>query len=155
MTAKVATNSNGAGPTGTVQFKNGSANLGAAATCTPMAATQTTAASCSATLTTTLSALPGPFGDSRPKPPLPLILLLSACASVLLVYAFFFVHSATWRRYAYAGLLLVVLAAAGIAGCSGAQNGGSGPGPRSLTGVYSGDGNYASSTSLPTVVTVQ
>jgi len=155
LTAKVATNSNGAGPTGTVQFKNGSANLGAAATCMPTAATQTTAASCTATLTTALSALPGPFDDSRPKPPLPLILLLSACALVLLVYAFFFVHSATWRRYIYAGLLLVVLAAAGIAGCSGAQNGSSGPGPRSLTGVYSGDANYAGSTSLPTVVTVQ
>lgn len=158
LTAKVATTSNGAGPTGTVQFKNGSANLSTPATCMPMAAIQTTAASCTATLTTTLSALPGPFGDSGPKTRLPLILLLSACAFVLLVYALFFVRSATWRRCAYAGLLLLVLAAAGIAGCSGAQNtggGGGGPGPRSLTGVYSGDANYAGSTSLPTVVTVQ
>jgi hypothetical protein len=152
LTARVATNSNGAGPTGTVQFKNGSGNLGAAANCAPTAATSTTAASCTATLTTTLSALPGPLGDSRPKPDLPLILLFSACAFVLFFYAFFFVRSAAWRRCAYAGLLLLALTAAAIAGCSG-QSGG--PGPRSLTGVYGGDTNYTGSTSQPIVVTVQ
>jgi hypothetical protein len=155
LTATVDTRSNGAGPIGTVQFKNGSSDLSAVVTCTPTAATLTKAASCTATLTTALSALPGPLGDSRPKMLPPAILLLLACAFVLFVYAFFFVPGARWRRGAYAGLLLFALASAAFLGCSGTKNSPSGPGPRSLTGDYSGDTNYAGSTSLPTVVTVQ
>src|SRR6266404_5248317 len=55
LTATVNTTSNGAGPTGTVQFMNGTSALGSAAACTPTAASTTAPALCTATLTTTLS----------------------------------------------------------------------------------------------------
>jgi len=55
LTATVNTTSNGAGPTGTVQFMNGTSALGSAAACTPTAASSTAPALCTATLTTTLS----------------------------------------------------------------------------------------------------
>src|SRR5258707_983467 len=72
LTALISSTSNGAGPTGTVQFKSGSSNLGAAATCTPSAASAAAAASCTAMLTTTLSQLV-PFTESRPRLRIPSI----------------------------------------------------------------------------------
>jgi hypothetical protein len=151
LTAKVSTNSNGAGPTGTVQFQNGSSNLGSAVACVPTDATAKISASCTATLTTTLSSLPGPFGDSRRWPRYPVFLWLPlACALLLFVYFLSSVRNRRWRRYGYAGVVLLGLAVAGIAGCGGKPN------PlRSITGAYSGDVIYAGSTSLPVVVTVQ
>ena len=54
LTAKVTgTTNNVAGPTGTVQFMNGTSALGTAATCTSTAGTSTTPGTCTATLTTT------------------------------------------------------------------------------------------------------
>src|SRR5262249_17249359 len=49
LTAAVNSQSNSVqGPTGTVQFKNGSTNLGMAVTCTPAGATSSAGASCTA-----------------------------------------------------------------------------------------------------------
>ena len=61
LTANVTgTTNNGAGPTGTVQFMNGTTALGTAATCTPTAGTSSTPGTCTATLMTTLSLLTPP-----------------------------------------------------------------------------------------------
>jgi hypothetical protein len=61
--------------------------------------------------------------------------------------------------YAAAGLVLLACVAAGFAGCSGASNGpgsgGSGSHADSITAVYSGDANYAGSTSTAVTVTIQ
>jgi hypothetical protein len=62
--------------------------------------------------------------------------------------------------YAAAGLVLLACVVAGFAGCSGASNGsGSGGGggshTDSITAVYSGDVNYAGSTSTAVTVAIQ
>ena len=153
LTAKVATNSNGAGPTGTVQFRNGSSALGTAVTCTPTAATTTAAAFCTATLTTTLSFMTPPSGPSRfPNFRYQPVFLT---ALLLLVAFLFFVNkvSPTYRRrFTYVSLLLLVFVLTALAGCSGP---GSGSGRiDNITAVYSGDTNYTGSTSPATPVTI-
>jgi subtilase family serine protease len=158
LTANVTTNSNGAGPTGTVQFKNGSSNLSSAVTCTPTAATNSTAASCTAALTTTLSFF-APPSIPQQIPAIPSIRIwILAC---LLILAFLLSTkrlSARRRGYAFACLVLLVFVTAGITGCgggSGGGGGGGGPQTRSITAVYSGDGNYAASTSAVVSITIQ
>jgi subtilase family serine protease len=171
LTATVNTTSNGAGPTGTVQFKNGSSNLGTAATCTPTSATASTSgnAFCTATLTTTLSQIV-PF--SRPQPPLriPAVPLWMIALLAIVVFALA-QHAARlqprWPRlgkrlgYVAAALLLFVFLAAGFAGCSNSSssssNGGGTGGSHtdSITAVYSGDTNYTGSTATAVSVTVQ
>src|SRR5262249_46074580 len=151
--ANITTNSSGVGPTGTVQFMNGSTALGAAATCTPTAGTASTAASCKATLTTTLSLLT-PLSAPRQVPGVPIGLMWIAASALLMIFllALRRMPSASRRGYAYAGLVLFACVAAGISGCSGAKSsssGGSGGGTShtdSITAVYSGDGNYTTST---------
>jgi hypothetical protein len=60
--------------------------------------------------------------------------------------------------YASVGLLLFVCVAAGIAGCGGGSSssggGGGGTHTDSITAVYSGDANYAGSTSTAVSITV-
>lgn len=162
LTAVVSSQSNSSqGPTGTVQFKSGSANLGSAATCTPAGANNNTGvgASCTATLTTALSALPPGFLDSPRTPGLPvyLIYLASLCALICLYLATRL--SQRRRVFAYIALILFAALAGGIAGCGGGSSGGGGGGgggsARSITGSYSGDSNYAASSSAATTVTVQ
>jgi hypothetical protein len=153
LTATISTTSNGAGPTGTVQFKNGANNLGAAATCTPKAASVTAAASCTATLTTALSEFAPPARTRRQIPVLPL-----GIVSVLLI-----TFLAMQRRlsvgkrvgYAAAGVVLFASVAAGLAGCSGTKSSAASPRTASITAAYSGDGNYTGSTSAATTVTIQ
>ncbi|MGB8459528.1 MAG: protease pro-enzyme activation domain-containing protein [Candidatus Acidiferrum sp.] len=156
FTANVTTNSNGAGPTGTVVFMNGSTALSNPQNCVPVAATSTTAASCSATLTTTLSFLAPPsILEGLPRvPSLPVWIVTG-----LLLLAFLFslrYLPAGRRRPAFACLMLVVLLMAGIAGCGGGSGGGGGGANiRSITAVYSGDANYAGSTSAAVSITIQ
>jgi hypothetical protein len=159
LTATVNTTSNGAGPTGTVQFKNGSGNVGSAVTCVPTSGAVSTTgnASCTATLTTALSELV-PFAKPRTRPQVPVLPL--GIVSVLLI-----VLLAMQRRlsigkrlgYAFAGLILFACVAAGIAGCSGSGGGGGGGGSHtdSITAVYGGDTNYTGSTSSAVPVTIQ
>src|SRR6266478_4624505 len=158
LTATVSSNSNSAqGATGTVQFLNGSSNLGAAATCTPAGATTNSSgtfvgASCTATLTTALSSLPPGFIDLRPRST-PFV-LLAWLAAVLAMFSFLMAVKLAARRkqYAYAGLAFFLMAAAALAGCSGASSSSSGGGSsRTISAKYSGDTNYAGSTGSTTI----
>ena len=149
LTATVSTNSNGAGPTGTVQFKNGSSNLGAAVTCTPTAASTTAAAFCTATLTTTLSFMAPPSAPIRfPKFRYQPVLLAALVLLLLFLLSLNRVSTNHRRRFTYVSLLLLVLVLTGVAGCSG--HGGSGR-IDNITAAYSGDTNYIGSTSSPAV----
>ena len=147
LTATVATNSNGAGPTGTVQFKNGSSTLMSPVTCTPAAASSSTAASCTATLVTTLTSLvPPSVPRQMPRIPAEPIWIVS----VLFLIAFLLILRCvppTRRGYVFAALVLFVVATAGIAGCgssSGSVGGGGGARHTdSITAVYRGDENYS------------
>ena len=163
LTAKVTSTSNSAqGPTGTVQFLNGSTNLGAAATCTPTPFDQSTGtgALCTATLTTTLSALPPDF-FAPPQPRSSPLLVTAWIAALLAAMSLVLAMIVATRRkqYAYAGLVLMLIAASSIAGCSGGSSnsgggGGGGGSSRSISAKYSGDTNYAASTSAAVNVTV-
>jgi subtilase family serine protease len=164
LTALISSTSNGAGLTGTVQFKNGANNLGSAVTCTPAAA-GATAASCTATLTTTLSQF-APLSRPQPRLRIPALPLWIAAWLLLLFLALARLAAPLQRRrprlgsrlgYAAAGLVFFACLAAGFAGCSGSgsSSGGGGSHTDSITAVYGGDANYAGSTSAATTVTVQ
>jgi hypothetical protein len=58
------------------------------------------------------------------------------------------------RQYAFAGVVFVLFAAAAFAGCGGGSSS-SGGSSRSITAKYSGDSNYAASTSPAVTITVQ
>jgi hypothetical protein len=159
LTATVSTNSNSAqGPTGTVQFLVGGTNLGAAATCTTAGASSAANASCTATLTTALSFMPPGF-ISRPRPTTPYGWIAALLAALLALLSFLLATrlAARQSRYAYAGLAFFLMAAVVFAGCSGSGNSGGGGGgsTRSITAHYSGDTNYAASTSSAATVTVR
>ncbi len=156
LTAKVTTASNGAGPTGTVQFKNGSSVLGAAATCTPTAGSGSATAFCTATLTTALSFL-APPPEPRQIPRLPIVPMWITAWVLFLAFLLSLkrLPSAKRRGYVYAGLLLFACVAAGIAGCSGMKNGtGVTPHTDSITAVYSGDTTFATSTSTAVSISI-
>ena len=158
LTATVTSNSNSAiGPTGTVQFVSAGSNLGAVATCTPVAATSSSNASCTAKLTTALSALPPGIIEIRP-PSAPFIFLAwLAAALAMLSFVLSMKLVARRRQYGYAGLAFFLIAAAAMAGCGGGSSGGGGGGggtSRSITAKYSGDTNYAASTSSAITITI-
>jgi hypothetical protein len=156
LTATISTTSNGAGPTGTVQFKNGANNLGAATTCTPKAFSLTAPASCTAMLTTALSEFVPP-AQPRTRPQIP-VLPLGLVSVLLIAFLAMQRRLSVGKRvgYAAAGVVLFASVAAGMAGCSGTKSSAA-PSPRtaSITAVYSGDANYAGSTSAATTVTIQ
>jgi hypothetical protein len=153
LTAVVSTNSNSAvGPSGTVQFLNGSTNLGtAAATCKSTGATSTTSASCTATLTTALSALPPGIINVRP-PTTPFVFLAWLATALALIAFMLSMMLATKRKqYAYAGATFFLITATVLAGCGGSSNTSSSGSTRSITAKYSGDTNYAGSTGSTTI----
>jgi Pro-kumamolisin, activation domain/Bacterial Ig-like domain (group 3) len=158
LTAVVSTNSNSAvGPSGTVQFLNGSTILGtAAATCKSTGATSTTSASCTATLTTALSALPPGIINVRP-PTTPFVFLAwLATALALIAFMHSMMLAAKRKQYAYAGAAFFLITATVLAGCGSSSSSTSSSGStRSITGKYSGDTNYAASTSSAITVTIQ
>ncbi len=155
LTAYVVTNSNGAGPTGTMTFTNGSTSLGSA-TCVPTSGAADTTpplngmtagtAYCTATLTTAISSVyPPPTGGPR-GPRTPVIPIVVALLSVIMfALGWRWMPQPRRRAYAYAGLLAFALLAAGIAGCGGGSGGGGGGGNRTITAAYPGDVNYATS----------
>jgi hypothetical protein len=156
LTAKVTTASNGAGPTGTVQFMNGTSALGAAATCTPTAGSGSTTAFCTATLTTALSLL-APPAEPRQIPRLPMTSMWITAWAMLLAFLLTLKRLPTAKRrgYAYVGFLLFACIAAGIAGCSGMKTStGVTPHTDSITGVYSGDTTFATSTSSAVSISI-
>jgi hypothetical protein len=155
VTAIVGSNSNSVqGPTGTVQFQNGSANISAPVTCTAAAGTVNAGASCTATLTTTISALFPPPSDN-PRPTLPLLPTLFALLSmVLFALGWRWMPEKRHRTYAYAGFLAFALLVVAIAGCGGGGGGGGGTTSAhtaTIKATYSGDANYAASSGSTTI----
>jgi hypothetical protein len=158
LTATVSSNSNSSqGPTGTVQFFNGSTAIGSTVTCTAAGATASAGASCTAKLSTTLSMLVPPGSNSRRRlsPPLgPLVLL--AFLVMFLAYAATRISGSRRRGFVYATTILLIAGAIGFAGCGGGSGGGGGNGHTdSITAKYAGDTNYSSSTSTAVSVTIQ
>jgi subtilase family serine protease len=156
LTAIVGSTSNSAqGPTGTVQFQNGGANIGSPVTCTAAGASANAGASCSAQLTTTIAALyPPPTGDRRPRVPM-LPVLFALLSIVLFAIGTRWIPENRRRAYVYAGFLVFALMAVGIAGCGGGGGGGGGGGHTvTINAAYAGDTNYTSS-SGSTSITVQ
>jgi len=157
LTATVSSSSNSSvGPSGTVQFMNGSTALGSAVTCTPTGASASTNASCKATLSTALSEFI-PLTTPRLRPNVP-VLPLGIIASLLLAFLALQRRLSVRRRVSYAAAtLLFACLAAGFAGCSGSSGSGSGSKSHtdSITAVYSGDTNYSGSTSAAVSVSIQ
>ncbi|HXM97918.1 MAG TPA: Ig-like domain repeat protein [Candidatus Dormibacteraeota bacterium] len=157
LTAFVSSSSNSsAGPSGTVQFTNGTANLSAPVTCTPVGFSGTTGAHCTATLTTALSALYPPASPGR-GPGTPALPLIATVTMVLVMLALWILlgRGAEHRRaYAYATVICFALLAAGIVGCSSTSSSPGGGQTRTISAAYAGDANYAGS-SGSTVVTVR
>jgi len=157
LTAIVGSTSNSTlGPTGNVQFTNNGTNIGSAVKCTPTGADFNTGvgASCTAQMTTTISAL-FPPPTNQPGPRMPLLPLLFAIVSlVLFALGWRWIPQNRRRAYVYAGFLVFALMAVGIAGC-GSSGGSSGGGHTVTLGAsYAGDTNYGSSTGT-TTITVQ
>ncbi len=146
VTAVVNSQSNsGQGPTGTVQFMNGSSNLGSPVICTPAGATINAGAFCTATLTTTVAALYPPAGN-KPETRVPVLPLLFALMSmVLFALGWRWIPQSRRRAYVYAGFLVFALMAVGIAGCGGGGGGSTGGRTITVNAVYAGDTNYATS----------
>src|SRR6266403_782290 len=159
LTATVSSSSNSsAGPSGTVQFMNGSTALGSAVTCASAGAVGPIGASCKATLTTALSEFI-PVAKPRVRPDIPL-LPLGILSTLLLAFLALQRRLSIERRlgYAAATLLLFACVTMGFAGCSGSKGSGSTGGTAhtdNITAVYSGDANYSSSTSAAVSVAVQ
>ncbi len=144
LTAVISTQSNGVGPTGSVSFTNGTTSLGTG-TCTPAAATSSTGASCTATLTAAVSAL-YPVPQNQPRAPL-LPFVLFALALVIFLGLVRWMPQHRRRAYAYAGLVAFALLATVIVGCGGGGGGGGGGGKTvTINAAYPGDTNYSSST---------
>jgi len=137
------------GPTGNVQFFNGSTSLGTAP-CMPAGAvfsngTLTTGASCTATLSGVSIGALYPPGTRGPRPTLPLWpALFAALSLVLFALGWRWIPEKQRRAYAYAGLLAFALLAVSIAaGCGG----GGGSSTLKIKATYAGDTDYATSTS--------
>jgi hypothetical protein len=168
LTATIATSSNGVAPcgnfatgdTGVVQFMNGGSAISGIVTYTGTSGAQSTTGqgSCTATLTTTLSQFIPP-AQPRTRPQVP-VLPLGVVSVLLTVFLAMQRRLSIGKRVGYtaAGLVLLTSMAAGIAGCSGSKSSssnGGGSHTDSITAVYSGDANYAGSTSSATPVTIQ
>lgn len=155
LTAVVSTTSGGNPPTGTVTFTSSTGGTLGAPTCTGTAATSTTGAYCTATLTTTISALyPPPTGEPG-APNFPRIPTLIALLSMILfALGMRWIPQTRRRAYAYLGLIAIALMVGVVAGCGGGGGGGGGGSIRTITAAYAGDTNYTKSSGT-TTITVQ
>jgi hypothetical protein len=155
LTATIVTQSNGAAPTGTVQFLNGATPIAGTVTLTGKDGAQSSTgfASLTATLTTTISAFTVPHGPAprAPQPGLPLLML--ACLSMVSAYLAMRLAKNRGRGLALASLILAVGLATTFSACGG---GSSAPSTKTVTinAQYAGDVNYASSSGQASI-TVQ
>jgi pro-kumamolisin-like protein/Big-like domain-containing protein len=139
-----------------VQFLNGTTPISGMVQLTPSPGSASSP-SLTATLTTTLTALgiPDTTTPWRPKLP-PGVFWLLGCCAALYGLVLWRMQAARRRGYAYAGLVVFALAAAGIAGCGG--GGGSSKTPQTktvtITAKFAGDSNYTTSSGT-TTVTIQ
>jgi len=163
LTATVTATSNGEPPCGsgvanpgTVQFKNGSTAISGTVSYTGTSGASTGQASCTATLTTTLSQFVPP-AQPQTRPQIPVLPVGGIVSVLLTMFLALQRRLSTSKRlgYAAAGLVLLACVAAGFAGCSGTKGSSSGPHTDSITAVYSGDANYAGSTSTAVTVAIQ
>jgi hypothetical protein len=150
LSAIVATQSGGNGPTGTVTFTNNGNSVGTA-TCTPTTATSSTPAYCTATLNNVaISSLYGPPTGSPRVPRVPLLIAL--LSMLVFVLGLRFIPQTRRRAYTYAGLFAVALLVGVIAGCGGGGGGGGGGGStRTIGASYPGDTNYTKSAGTTTI----
>jgi len=144
-----STSNSSLGPTGNVQFFNGSASLGTA-NCVPSSAVFTadalvTGASCTATLNGVSLAMLNPPGMGGPRPTLPLWpAVFAALSAVLFALGWRWTPEKRRRAYAYAGLVAFALLSGGlVVGCGG--GGGGGSHTVTVKATYAGDTNYATS----------
>jgi len=157
LTAVISTTSNSeVGPTGTVQFSNGSATLGSPVNCVSKGADLTKTpiipASCTATLTTAISFFAPPSSPNNRRIPFEWLAALLALAAAVL-FLFIARLQKPRRAYAYAAIGLFLIASAALAGCSGSGSSSSGGGgkTRTISAKYSGDTNYATSSGTGSV----
>ncbi len=159
LTATISSGSNADkphAPSGTVQFSNGSMTLGAPVTCTQVGASSSAGASCTAQLTTAISFLAPPSDPNNRmwRSPLEWLAILSALVALLFFFAALRMKKSL-RAYTYAAIGLFLIAAATLAGCSGASSdgggGGGGGNARTITAKYSGDTNYTTSSGTGSV----
>ena len=154
LTAFVITQSNGAGPTGTMTFTNGSNSIGTA-NCVPTDAANNTnppiqdipqfSAFCTATLTTAISNLyPPPSAEPR-SPNAPVLPIVTVVLSLLLfALGLRWIPQTRRRAYAYVSLLAIAMLVGVVVGCGGGSGGGGGGGGnRTITATYPGDTNYS------------
>jgi hypothetical protein len=80
--------------------------------------------------------------------------LILACSLLMLLLLSQWSRPARRLGFAVASLLLFVLIVTGIAGCGGGT-GSAASNTRSISAVYSGDANYAGSTSTAVSITIQ
>jgi hypothetical protein len=149
LTATIITQSNGAAPTGTVQFLNGSTPISGTVTYTGQSGAQslTGFATLTATITTTLSVLPVGPGPRAPLPFAPLFILV--CVLVILALLVLRLSQNRRRRYVYATMLLLAAFATAVTGCN--NSAGSSAHTISITAQYSGDTNYSASSGTTSV----
>jgi len=156
----VTSSSNGAGPTGSITFMEGSTALGSPVACKPTSGAQNTTGSngttsgtafCTAQLTTPISSLyPAPLTEPKIRT-VPLVLL--AMAMVLFLGMIRWMPENRRRSYAYAALIAFALLASVVAGCGGGSGGGGNSGTKTvtITGTYPGDTNYVNSSGTTTI----
>lgn len=162
--ATIATQSNGDGPTGTVTFSNGGTSIGTAActagstavsggsNSTGFNGTTIGTGYCVVQLTNVNIASLYPPPTNQPKLPIGPFVLLALALSLALALTQWMPENRR-RAYAYASLIAFALLATAIAGCGGGSGGGGGGGgkTRTISVVYPGDSNYATSTGSTTV----
>jgi hypothetical protein len=156
LTATVVGTGNGASPTGTVQFMNGSTAIGTPQTCTAVAGAAMP--TCKATLMTTLAFLAPPSMPYRmPGPRVqPIFLVVTLVLAAFLVIALRHIPARYRRVYTCLAFLVLAGLVAGFVGCGGGYGGGGGGlHYDNITAVYSGDATYAGSTSTPLQITIQ
>jgi hypothetical protein len=160
LSATVGSASNSSqGPTGTVTFKNGTTTI-ASVPCAPVAFNETTGvgAFCTAN-TTTIAAFAHPPSAPFETPALRTGPIFASTFALLAVFLLGLTRVPAQNRRVVlcASLLLLACVVGGITGCGGGSSGGGGGGgtTESITAVYSGDTNYATSTSPAIRVTVQ
>jgi hypothetical protein len=124
----------------------------------PTVGSGSTTAFCTATLTTALSFLTPPVASdpTRNVRPWPLVSAIAAMAMMFVL----FIARPRRRVQIFAMLALLAVIATSFAGCGGGSTstGGGGTGTTShvdsITAVYSGDANFAGSTSTAVSITV-
>jgi hypothetical protein len=142
----------GTGSTGTVQFAENGTALSGTVTYTPVnGQTNPNGASCTATLTTAISALYPP-GIREVRPRMPFWPIVFALLSILLSgFGWRWMPEQRRRAYVYASLVAFTLLAVTIAGCGGGSGSSSTGHTVTIKATYSGDANYVASSGSTTI----